>query len=314
MSQKIKSQCGRQIEVILKHRAKWPHEYVLAGNNKERVTYDQFTMGQWMAGFCKVPKKSLYRNTATELSQGKTRGVCNDINSVNPYPTHQHYDNSQKMPNNVTTAHSKQVVPQDLVTVQHIPVKCGISDLNASVQSQCTTVENFNMEEVVTLYIWANRNSSKDYTACIQQNGDQFGYIPLYDLKLYYGPEVTWENIPSILQAHKLIRQSGVPNFLNCRTPVQTKLNPARWRYYLTDYWDKQLPDLIQYGFPLDFDRKCPLSSSDTNHASALNYETHVDEYIQEELEHGALYGPFQDVDFNIHVSPLMTREKAKFY
>ena len=91
---------------------------------------------------------------------------------------------------------------------------------------------------------------------------------------------------------------------------IQTQLNSDRWRYYATDYWDKQLPDLIQYGFPLDFDRKCTLSSSNTNHASALNYETHVDAYIQEELEHGALYGPFQDVDFNIHVSPLMTREK----
>ena len=111
----------------------------------------------------KVPKKSLYQNTVTELSQGKTMGVCNDINSVNSYPTHQHHDNSQKMPSNVTTAHSKQVVPQDLVTVQHTPVECAISAPNASVQSQCTTVENFSREEVVPLYIWVNRNSSKDY-------------------------------------------------------------------------------------------------------------------------------------------------------
>ena len=130
------------------------------------------------------------------------------------------------------------------------------------------------------MYIWADRNSSKDYKACIQQNGDQFGYIPLNDLKLYHGPEVIWKETSSILQVHKLIRQSGVPHFLNCRIPVQTQLNPDRWRHYLTDYWGKQLPYLIQYGFPLDFDRNCPLSSSNTNHASALNYETHVDAYI----------------------------------
>ena len=132
----------------------------------------------------------------------------------------------------------------------------------------------------------------------------------LNELKLYHGPEVIWEEIPSILQAHKLIRQRRAPKFLNCRTPVQTQLNPDRWRYYLTDYWDNQLPYLIQYGFPLDFDRKCPLSSSNINHASALNYETHFDAYVQEELEHGALYGRFQVLDFNIHVSPLMSREK----
>ena len=40
---KLKSQRGGQVKV------KWPHEYILAGNNKERVTYDQLTMGQWVA-------------------------------------------------------------------------------------------------------------------------------------------------------------------------------------------------------------------------------------------------------------------------
>ena len=153
------------------------------------------------------------------------------------------------MQSQVTTAHSEQVV-QDLVTVPYIPVKCGILDLNASIQSQHLTVENFSWEEMVPLCIWANRNSSKDYKACIQRIGQQFGYIALNDLKLYYGLEVTWKKTPFILQAHKLIRQSGVPIFLNCRIPVQTQLNPDRWRYYLTDYWDKQLQDLVQFGFP----------------------------------------------------------------
>ena len=63
MSQKIKSQHGGQVEVFVKHRAKWPHEYVLAGNNKERVTYDQLTMGQWMAGFCRVMREERNRNS-----------------------------------------------------------------------------------------------------------------------------------------------------------------------------------------------------------------------------------------------------------
>ena len=49
MSQKIKSQCGG-VEVFVKHKTKWPHEYVPAGSNRECVTYDQLTMGQWMAG------------------------------------------------------------------------------------------------------------------------------------------------------------------------------------------------------------------------------------------------------------------------
>ena len=193
-----------------------------------------------------------------------------------------------------------------------MPIEYDISDVNASVQLQDTDVNNFSWEQTVPLYIWANRNTSKDYKACIQQNGYQFWYIPLNDLKIYHGPVVTWRKPPSILQAHKLIRQSGVPNFLNCRIQVQTQLNPDSWREYLTDYWDKLLPDLIQFDFPLDFDRNCPLSSSDVNHASALKYVTHFDAYIQEELQHGALYGPFKDLDFKIHVCPLMRSKTRK--
>ena len=51
---KLKSQRGGQVEVLVKNRIKWPHEYVLAGSNKERVTYDRLTMGQWVAGFCRT--------------------------------------------------------------------------------------------------------------------------------------------------------------------------------------------------------------------------------------------------------------------
>ena len=47
---KNKSQGGRQVEVFVKNRVKWPHEY---GLKKERVSYDQLTMGQWMDGFCR---------------------------------------------------------------------------------------------------------------------------------------------------------------------------------------------------------------------------------------------------------------------
>ena len=47
-----------------------------------------------------------------------------------------------------------------------------------------------------------------------QQLGNEFGCIPLVDFKLYTGPPVIWQLAPDIIQAHKLIRASGVPNFL----------------------------------------------------------------------------------------------------
>ena len=36
---------------------KWPHEFVLTGTHKERVSYDQLTPVQWMAGFCRTMKE-----------------------------------------------------------------------------------------------------------------------------------------------------------------------------------------------------------------------------------------------------------------
>ena len=50
MPLKLKSQRGGSVVVLVKNQLK----YVVAGNNKERVMYNQLTMGQWMAGFCRT--------------------------------------------------------------------------------------------------------------------------------------------------------------------------------------------------------------------------------------------------------------------
>ena len=51
---KIKSQRGGSVEVFIANRIKWPHEYVLSGNTKDRITYNQLSPIQWMAGFCRT--------------------------------------------------------------------------------------------------------------------------------------------------------------------------------------------------------------------------------------------------------------------
>ena len=84
-----------------------------------------------------------------------------------------------------------------------------------------------------------------------------------------------------------------------------------RWRYYFRDYFDQQIPDLIKFGFPLDFDREGTLGETLDNHASANEYPDQVAKYIQEEISHNAMLGPFDILPFNLHISPFMTREKA---
>ena len=54
---KVKSQRGGQVEVLVRNRVKWPHEFVLASSTKERISYDQLTMVQWMDGFCRTMRE-----------------------------------------------------------------------------------------------------------------------------------------------------------------------------------------------------------------------------------------------------------------
>ena len=94
------------------------------------------------------------------------------------------------------------------------------------------------------------------------------------------------------------------------RIPVKSQINVNRWRHHLTVYFEQQLPDLLEFGFPLHFDRACELGVTDQNHLSALNFPDHVDKYIQEELKFGAMIGPFDNLPIKAHISPFMTREK----
>ena len=50
---RVKSQRGGPVDFFVAHRVKWPHEYVLSGQNKDRVSYNQLSPVQWMSGFCR---------------------------------------------------------------------------------------------------------------------------------------------------------------------------------------------------------------------------------------------------------------------
>ena len=53
-TQKQKSLRGGPIAVLVPNKVKWPHEYVLSGAHKERVSYDQLSIIQWVTGFCRI--------------------------------------------------------------------------------------------------------------------------------------------------------------------------------------------------------------------------------------------------------------------
>ena len=92
--------------------------------------------------------------------------------------------------------------------------------------------------------------------------------------------------------------------------PDSSVLKIQNWKYYLADYWDKQLVDLLEFGFPLDFDRTFELQSTEEKHAPGRDHAYDIECYIQEELKQGAMLGPFAQKRIPLHISPFMTREK----
>ena len=170
------------------------------------------------------------------------------------------------------------------------------------------------------LYQNCSRNSSNDSgkvqnSVCdtVYTNGihtDVFGFIPKGPLKLYDGNPTTCNCISDIIRAHLMIKDSGIPNYLGCRIPVASNLKCHIWSQHLQNYWDKELPDLLQFGFLLDFNRTVQLNSTEQNHKSALENSSHVEKYIAEELQHGAILGPFDGKPIHLHTSPLMVRDK----
>ena len=63
---KIKSKRGGNIDVLVKNKVAWPHEAILGGVNRTRLSYDQLSMSQWVQGFCKnmldEPDKKIREN------------------------------------------------------------------------------------------------------------------------------------------------------------------------------------------------------------------------------------------------------------
>ena len=52
-NEKFKSKRGGAVEVLVKNKVGWPHEAILGGANRTRVTYDQLNITQWVQGFCR---------------------------------------------------------------------------------------------------------------------------------------------------------------------------------------------------------------------------------------------------------------------
>ena len=102
------------------------------------------------------------------------------------------------------------------------------------------------------------------------------------------------------LAAHCAILQSGQPNFSGCQFPVQTNLNTQFLRETMGVYHDPDVLALIEFGFPLNFDKTIPVGSQHLrNHKGAQDFPAAIDHYLTKEISHGAVLGPFDSNPFS---------------
>ena len=114
------------------------------------------------------------------------------------------------------------------------------------------------------------------------------------------------------INVHAIVNQHQKPNFLGAHLKVDSQLNLNAWKFHLSDYWDKQLIDLLYFGFRLDFNRNCPLKWEGINHNLAIQFPKDIETYLSEELPHNVIVGPFKEHPCQGgHISPFLTREKA---
>ena len=144
------------------------------------------------------------------------------------------------------------------------------------------------------------------------QNKQFFGFIPIYGLHSPIDDTNTNSVCRDILLLHEVLCQDGRHNYEGLQIPVHSQLKFGKWEFYLQDYWDWQLPLLIKYGFPLNYNRDLAIQNEEINRKSALQYPSHVDVYLNEEINHGVMLGPFREPPINdLHISPFMTRDKS---
>ena len=94
-----------------------------------------------------------------------------------------------------------------------------------------------------------------------------YSVIPLSPLLMNYDCKLSNAScMDEPIKAHDIIRNSGMGE----RLLVKSQLKYQAFEKSLHNYWDRQLINLIKYGFPLDFNRNHKITSTEINHTRAI--------------------------------------------
>lgn len=128
-------------------------------------------------------------------------------------------------------------------------------------------------------------------------------------------PDTTAEarvEFPEFCRMYQEIKSWGLPNFLGAKIPIESGLCIKNWRKLLLGYHDEELCVYLEFGWPIGYHASKEPISVNENHRSAQHHIIHLNRFIEKELSHKALVGPFKSLPFEpwCRLSPLMTRAK----
>ena len=114
---------------------------------------------------------------------------------------------------------------------------------------------------------------------------------------------------PRLSQIYSVVRDSGLPNYRECRRRVPIGLNIAEWRRSEHLLSDGSLVDMLAFGFPVGYEEGSRPAEGCSNHWSALSVDI---VHSVQKVGLGAMVGPFKQSPFEgwDRQNPLMTRPK----
>jgi hypothetical protein len=129
-------------------------------------------------------------------------------------------------------------------------------------------------------------------------NVPKFGFIPLQQNVVTQGP-VNQQFTAQQLWGKKRVSEIGIYNYNSYRVPVQSGFNVDRFQELAEGYEDKQLFELLRFGFPLDITKHFNPFNDTVNHTSSVKFPEQVKQFINTELQNGALKGPIDIKDYS---------------
>ena len=140
---------------------------------------------------------------------------------------------------------------------------------------------------------------------------------PGFNIRDFVDPEMCEEEIERCefwVSANRIIRETGKSNCQEAKITVNESWNFTKLEEWLADYHDKDLLQYLKYGWPLNavnttVDEEVPI-----NQKGARDHPEEIKTYLEKEIKHGSIIGPFSKNPFGKHArfSPLDTRPKKE--